>query len=322
MKNVVRACLVAGIAVTAMAFASPVRAAEVLHVGKAARAAAPTLAVDVGVKSGIFAKHGLDVHVANFSGGGKMHQAMAAGSIDIGTGAGPEMALIAKGAPELAICNAFPPVSFIGVMVPADSPVHTIAGLKGKKIGVSSIGGLTYWLSLELARTQHWGRNGIKIVAIGNGASSIIAAFRTHAVAADIGPTSVAYNMEAKKVGRLLLPVSKYEGNLGAGMIFATDHLIKTHPDVIRRYLAAWFDTIKFMRSHKAETVKIEAGVTGFPTSVQSKEYDLNIGGFSKTGKFDAQSLDNLKRSFIALKLLTKVPDMSKLYTEKFLPKG
>ncbi len=190
-------------------FASPGQAAVVLHVGKAARAAAPTLAVDVGVKSGIFAKHGLDVQVANFSGGGKMHQAMAAGSIDIGAGAGPEMALIAKGSPEIAICNAFPPVSFIGIMLPGDSPIHEVAQLKGKKIGVSSAGGLTYWLALELARTQGWGPNGIKIVAIGNGAASIVAAFRTHAVDADIGPTSVAFNMEAKKSGRLLVPVSK-----------------------------------------------------------------------------------------------------------------
>ncbi len=312
-----------GLAVAALAavFGLPAQAATVLHVGKAAKDAAPTLAVNVGVKTGIFAKHGLDVIVSDFSGGGKMHQAMAAGSIDIGAGAGPEMALIAKGSPELAICNAFPPVSFIGIMVPEDSPIHSVAQLKGKRIGVSSMGGLTYWLGLELARTQGWGPNGIKIVAIGNGAASIVAAFRTHAVDADIGPTAVAFNMEAKKIGRLLIPVSKYEGNLAAGTLYATKHLIRTNPGAIRRFLAAWFETVKFMRTHKAETVKIESEVTGFPESVQAKEYDLNIGGFSSTGKFDAQSLDNLKRSFIALKLLKKVPNMSKLYTERFLPK-
>ena len=105
---------------SAVLFMSPAYAAEVLHVGKAALAAAPTLAADVGVKSGIFAKHGLDVQIADFSGGGKMHQAMAAGSIDIGVGAGPEMALVAKGSPELAICNTFPPATFISIMVPAD----------------------------------------------------------------------------------------------------------------------------------------------------------------------------------------------------------
>ena len=55
---------------------------------------------------------------------------------------------------------------------------------------------------------------------------------------------------------------------------------------------------------------------------VQAREYDINIGGFSDTGKFDKQSLANLKRSFVDLKLVDTPPDMSKLYTEKFLPKS
>jgi len=315
-------CGCVGLAAFCLLYASPVRAAEVLHVGKAALAAAPTLAADVGVKSGIFAKHGLDVQIADFAGGGKMHQAMAAGSIDIGVGAGPEMALVAKGSPELAICNAFPPVTFISIMVPGDSPVHTVADLKGKRVAVSSAGGLTYWLALELARTQGWGPDGVKIVTIGNGAQNIIAAFQTHAVDADIGPSAVAVNLEAHKSGRLLESVSKYEGNLGAGTIYATKALIANHPDTIRRFLAGWFETVAFMRAHKNQTVKIESAVTGFSPEVQAKEYDINIGGFSTTGKFDAQSLANLKRSFVDLKLLSTPPDMSKLYTEKFLPKS
>jgi len=317
-KILVAAAIAGAIALTAGTAAN---AAEKLHIGKAAASAAPPLAADVGLKSGIFAKHGLDVQVSNFSGGGKMHQAMAADAIDIGVGAGPELALIAKGSPELAICNTFPPPTFISIMVPADG-AKTIADLKGKKIGVSSAGGLTYWLSMELARTQGWGPKGIQIVAIGNGAQNIIAAFETHAVDADIGPSAVAVNMEAKGTGRLLEPVSKYEGNIGAGMIFATNKLIAAHPDTVRRFLAAWFDTVKFMRSHKEETVKIESAVTGFSPEVQAREYDINIGGFSDTGKFDKQSLANLKRSLVDLKLIDTPPDMSKLYTEKFLPKS
>ena len=35
---------------------------------------------------------------------------------------------------------------------------------------------------------------------------------------------------------------------------------------------------------------------------------------------FDAPSLANLERSFIDFKLVTTPPDMSKLYTESFLP--
>jgi len=311
----------AAIAAFLVAHAWPGRAADVMHVGKAAQEASPLLPIDVGVKTGIFAKHGLDVQVANFSGGGKLHQAMEAGSVDIGAGAGPELALIAKGAQELAICNDFPPVTFIGIAVPEDSPARTIDDLKGKKIGVSSAGSLTYWLALELARKKGWGPNGIEIVAIGNGASSIVAGFHTHAVDADIAATSIIFNMEADKVGRLLIPASQYEGNLGAGMIYATKRIIASDPDAVRGFVAGLLETIAYMRTHKDETVKIESAVTGFPVPVQAKEYDLTIGSFSTTGQFDQESLANLQHSFTDLQLVTSPPDMKTLYTEEFLPK-
>jgi hypothetical protein len=52
-----------------------------------------------------------------------------------------------------------------------------------------------------------------------------------------------------------------------------------------------------------------------------AKDYDLTIGMFTKSCRFDAESLATLKRSFIDLKLMSTPPDMSKLYTEEFLPK-
>jgi NitT/TauT family transport system substrate-binding protein len=110
-------------------------------------------------------------------------------------------------------------------------------------------------------------------------------------------------------------------GNLAGGTIYATKALIASRPETIRRFLAAWFDTVDFMRTHRAEAVKIMSEVTGFAPEVEGKEYDLTVGGFSRDGKFDAESLNNLKQSFTDLKLVDNPPDMSKLYTEAFLPK-
>jgi len=75
------------------------------------------------------------------------------------------------------------------------------------------------------------------------------------------------------------------------------------------------------MKKNRDETVKLAAEMTGFSRNVQAKEYDLTLPMYSNDGKFDAESLANLKRSFADLKLLDFEPDMTKLYTEKFLPK-
>jgi NitT/TauT family transport system substrate-binding protein len=302
-------------------FASAALAGGTLNVGKADANASPILPVNVADKLGLFKKNGLDVKIANFTGGSKVSQAMVAGSIDIGVGAGTEMAFVAKGAPIIAVCDDAPPIPFIGIAVPWDSPIHSIAELKGKKIGISSAGSLTDWLAKELASHEGWGPDGVTRVAIGNGAAAIIAAFRTRAIDADIAVTSNIFNWEDKKEGRLLIPVSQYVGNIAAGAIYATQHLIATDPDALRGFLAAWLETIDFITTHKAETVKIESEVTGYPESVMSKEYDVTKGMFSKDCKFDAESISNLKRAFVEQKLVTSVPDMSKLYTEAFLPK-
>src|SRR5579864_7660568 len=97
-----------------------------LSVGKADANASPILPANVADKLGLFKKHGLDVKISDFTGGSKVSQAMVAGSIDIGVGAGTEMAFVAKGAPIIAVCNDAPPIPFIGIAVPWASPVHSV----------------------------------------------------------------------------------------------------------------------------------------------------------------------------------------------------
>jgi len=296
-------------------------AGTALTVGKAAPNADPIIPVNVGDQVGIFKKHGLDLKIVDFLGGSKMGQAMAAGALDIGDGAGTEMALIAKGAPMVGVCQSAGPFPFLAIGVPFDSPIKSVSDLKGKKIGISSSGSLTDWLAKELESKKGWGPDAITRVAIGNGAAGIVAALRDHLVDADIGETALFLNLEEKQTGRLLIPVSDYEGSVASGTLYASKHLIDTDPGAIRAFVAAWLETLDYIRSHKAETVKIESALTGNPESVMARDYDLVIGMYTKDCKFDPAALATLKRTFVDLKLLTTPPDMATLYTEAYLPK-
>jgi ABC-type nitrate/sulfonate/bicarbonate transport system substrate-binding protein len=313
-------------AVFALALAStglhPAAAADMtVTAGKAAANADAIIPVNVADELGMFKKRGLTVKIVDFDGGSKMAQGLASGSIDIGVGAGTEMVLAAKGVPAKAVCESAGPFTFLAVGVPYDSPIKSSDQLKGKKIGISSAGSLTDWLAHELSTKKGWGPDGVQTVAIGNGAAGIIAAFRQNLVDADISVASLFLTMEENKTGRLLVPVTDFVGPAAAGAIFATEKLMKSNPDALRAFLAGWIDTIAYMRGHKAETVKIQSKITGFPESVMSKVYDLTIGMFTKDCRFDKESLDTLKRSFVSLKRLPENADMSKLYTEEFLPK-
>jgi NitT/TauT family transport system substrate-binding protein len=305
----------------ALAAVAPSDAAVTLKVGKASPTAATMVPLAVGAQEGIFAKQGLDIQIFDFAGGAKLHQAMAAGSLDLGVGAGTDLALIAKGSPELAVANGAGPLLFLGMAVPKDSKVQSLADLKGARIGVTTVNSLTYWLALELARQHGWGPDGVTPLAIGGEAASSFAAFRTHMVDAAIISTSLAFQMEAQGEGRLVAPVSSWAGELGGSVIFATRTLIASDPDAIRRFIVGWFDAVRFMRANHDEAVKIAAQMTGVPLAIEAKEYDITLPMFNTDGHFDAEILATLKRSFADLKLLDQPPDMSKLYTEEFLPK-
>jgi len=291
-----------------------------LTVGKAAATASVMLPANLGVEFGIFKKHELDVKVADFAGGSKLFQAMTAGSVDIGIATGTGMAFTAKGAPILAICEHEPQMTPSGIGLPWDSTIQKVDELKGKRIGISSPGSFTDWLASSLARQRGWGPNGITKVSVGNGMASTAAAFRTQMVDAAITPTAELLEMEEKHEGRLLMSVASFAGNMAAGTVFATKRAMEDRPETVRAFLAAWLETLEYMRTHKDETVKAESKLTGFSPSVMAKEYDINVPGFKRDCKFDAESLANLKRSFEELKLLNEPPDMSTLYTEAFMP--
>jgi len=302
-------------------FGSAAHADATLTVGKAAANSDAIIPVDVGNQVGIFKKHGLTLKIVDFAGGSKMAQALAAGSIDIGDGAGTEMVLAYKGVPAKAICESAGPLSFLALGVAYDSPIKSVDDLKGKRIGISSAGSLTDHIAHDLADQKGWGENGITTVAIGNGSAGIIAAFRQGLIDADISVTSLFLTMEEQKTGRLLAPVSSFMGPNASGTLYATNKLMKENPAAVRAFVAGWIDTIAWMKSHKAETAKIEAKLVGFPESVMLREYDITIGMFTDDCRFSKESLKNLKTTFVKLKEMPESVDMSTLYTEEFLPK-
>jgi ABC-type nitrate/sulfonate/bicarbonate transport system substrate-binding protein len=97
--------------------------------------------------------------------------------------------------------------------------------------------------------------------------------------------------------------------------------LAKQNPDAVRRFLKGWYDSIGYMRSHKAETVPLAAKVMGYTPRVAERMYDTLMDKFSTDGKFSPQALDTLRASFIDMKSLDPaLIDMPKFYTTAFLP--
>jgi ABC-type nitrate/sulfonate/bicarbonate transport system substrate-binding protein len=298
-------------------------AADKLRVGKAVAQVFGYIPLDVGMKYGFFAKQGLEIEEINFVGGSQLAQAITAGAVDITLSGGPDMAFTAKGAPEIAVATITTSPAFMGIAVGSQSTARKSDDLKGKKIAVTSPGSLTYWLVDELNRVKGWtGDDRAVPIAIGGAPPTQLAAIRTGQVDGSIGGLQVGYQLEEQHAGRLLVDISDYVKTLELFVAFASTAIVQQNPDAVRRFLKGWYEAVAFMKSHKVETVELASQVLNWSPAVTERSYDHTIAHFSLTGKFEPAALDKLRASFVDLKVLDPSADISKLYTEQFLPKA
>lgn len=299
--------------------ALPSAAAEKLRVGKPQAEVFSFVPLDIGIEVGIFAKHGLEVESLAFGGAAKLQQALAAGAVDVGLGSGPALSFTAKGAPQLGIAAMAGRPSIMSLIVAKDGPIKSVADLKGKTLSISAPGGVPEWLARELSRQQGWGPDGINLVGLGAD-SSQIAALRTGQVVGLPNDIFLATRLEEQGVARILVRFGDIVPVFIMHVIYATDNAMAQRPEDLRRFLAGWFETIAFMRKNKAASVKIASQVTNVSAEIIDRTYDQVMPMFSDDGRFDPQALAVLRRSFVELGLLPTEPDMTKLYTERFLP--
>jgi NitT/TauT family transport system substrate-binding protein len=297
--------------------AAPAQAAGPLRVAKAVPEAFSFTPLDIGIRKGVFAKNGVEVEASAFAGDAKLQQAMTANSIDMGIGSGPGMAFIVKGSPVKAVAAmAGPPLLLAIVVRPGGA--KSVAELKAKKISVSTAGSLTYWLVSETSRRQGWGPQGIDIQPMG-AMSGQVAALKRGDIDGIVMDLSTAFDLENRGEGRILVRFGDLQDFI-VHVIYSTDALIATRPDAIRGFLKGWFQTIAFMRKNKAETVAIAKDVIDKDADIVGRTYDEVMPMFSDDGRFKASALKVLAKSFVDLNTLPAEPDMSKLYTEAFLP--
>jgi NitT/TauT family transport system substrate-binding protein len=302
--------------------AAPVAsAAELVRVGNAGRESFSFTPANIGMEIGIFAKNGLDLEISGFGGDAKLQQAMAANALDIGLGSGPGMAFIAKGSPVKGIAAMAGPPLIFALVVRSDNSVKTIDDLHGHKVGISTVGSATSWLMNEVSRQHGWGFDGFTQVPIGeNGAR--IAALKSGAVDGCVVDVGSALRFVQAGDGKILMRFGDVAKDFIMHVIFATDKAIAEKPAALSAFLKGWFETIAFMRQNKAKSVAIAQTVMGTDEKTTGGIYDELMPMFLDNGRFDPKALAVLSRSFVDMKMLPSAPDMSKLYTEAFLPKN
>jgi NitT/TauT family transport system substrate-binding protein len=295
------------------------RAAPHLAVAKVAADFALIMG-DFGQKLGIPQRHGLDLEIVQIT-QAKMVQAVVAGSIDIALAGGATLAFAAKGAPLKAVAALSGPPAILVLIVRPDDSVAAIDQLRGRTVAVTNVGSLTDWAVSQIAASRGWDIADIRRVGVGD-TPARVAALRTRAVDAAVIDIAAALDLEERGVAKILLNFGDLITAFHNQIIFASDAAIADKPDAVRAFVAGWFETVAYARTHKPETVAFAEEALGVRASVAAKVYDQLMGShfFSPSGVIDPAILAAMGRSFVELKLLPEERPLAQYVTDRFLP--
>ena len=248
-----------------------------------------------------------------------MQEGLTAGSIDIGLGSGPAMAYRSKGVPAIAVAVMAGRPLDMALVVAKGSDIKTLAGLKGKRIGVTTAGSLTDWLARQVSTGQGWGSDGVVILPLG-AMETRVSALGSGQIAASVHDLTEAYEIERVGKGTILTLFGDIVKDFDTHVIFAHDNLIAQRPQVLQRFLKGWFTTVAYMRTHKDASIKTIARVMHVDEAVVAKSYPADMAMMSNDGTFSQAALDVVRKSVADLGMYDQPLDPKNMYTTRFVP--
>ena len=202
---------------------------------------------EVGQLAGIFKKHGLVLEIVYTQGAGETQQAVISGSVDIGIAAGVMGVLSAysKGAPVRVIGAETTGAGDLYWYVKADSPIKTLKDTDDKILAYSTNGSSTHGVVKAFIDEY---KLKAKPTAMGGPAANITAVMSGQIDVGWAAPPFGLDQLDAKQI-RIIATgndASVFKGQTVRLNIANADYL-KTHKDVVARYMKAYRETVNYM---------------------------------------------------------------------------
>ena len=202
---------------------------------------------DLGKKFGFFAKRDIDVEILYTQGSAETVQVLLSGGADIAVAVGTlgALAVYAKGAPIRIVGASFTGDSNMFLYVPAASPIKKVEDALGKTVAFSNAGSSSQMMVLE-AKKQF--NVDFKPTATGGGPATYTQVMSGQIDVGWSGAPFAVDQLEAGKI-RLIMKASDLTamGGQTSRVITASPQDMQRRPDVYRRFMQAYRDTIEWI---------------------------------------------------------------------------
>jgi NitT/TauT family transport system substrate-binding protein len=282
-KSAYAFAVVAGLtSATAIARAQETAKPDSLKLAVGQRGNWDTSVSELGQRGGIFRRHGLALELLYTQGSAETLQAVLSGSVDIGVGAGIMGALgaFSKNAPVRIIGAETTGAADLFWYVKADSPVRTLRDTDGKTIAFSGKGSSTDGIV-----TAYMKQYGLKAIptATGGPAPTLTQVMSGQI---DVGWSAPPFGLDLIDQNKIRVIATGNDAAVFKGqtvrLLIANAQVLRARSDVIKRYMAAYRETVDWEYSDPA-ALKHYAEWLNIPAPIAQR---------SRDGFFPKQALD------------------------------
>jgi NitT/TauT family transport system substrate-binding protein len=281
---------------------------------------------------GYYEKAGVDIYPLDSPAGIEEADALVAGQIDAAMGYyNHTIDLAGKGkATECVVQIGLTPGH--AVLVPTNSPIKTLADMKGKVMGITGTGSST---DFEL---QYLGlRNNVKPeqftrLPVGAGAT-FIAAFQHGQIDGGITSQPTIGRLLASGQARVLVDLQDnaqskkaFGGTFPSTCVYMRSDYVQTHKDGVQKLVNAMVWTLRWIHSHSAAEIaaKMPADYAGTDMPLYVAGWQQTLGFYSKDGIMPKDGPTTQYKVLAAFQpdLPGKHVDLKKTYTNEFVLKA
>jgi NitT/TauT family transport system substrate-binding protein len=274
--------------------------------------------VIVGIEKGLFKAQGLAVEFVPFRGGPDLSKAVMTGDVLLGiSGATDVLVFRERGAPIKMIAAHVDGNDFT-LNVSLD--VTSVADLKGKSIGVTSVGATTWLFARMVAKQQGWNPDrDVQIVPLGGLDAQLAALSRKETAGFVWGDGGAVF--EQQKKSKILMRLDQVAPKWISLNQYVTEESIKKSADTIRKAQRGLFQAIKAMKANPKENAEIIGKRMGWTADEVVFTHGKVTGPlFSEDGRFNLEAFKAMQDALIEEKVLAKRLPLEEHYTTEFTP--
>jgi NitT/TauT family transport system substrate-binding protein len=271
----------------------------------------------IAVEKGLFRAENLNVEFVPFRGGPNLVKAVIAGEVLLGAAGSTDILVFREAGMPLKMVATHTEGNHFTFNVAPD--VRGLGELKGKAIGVTSVGATTWVFARMVAKQQGWDPDrDVKIVGLG-GLDAQLAALSRKEIHAFVWGDGGAVTQLAGK-SRVLMRLDKVTARWISQIQYVSEDGIKKQGDDIRKVMKGLFASIRFMNDQTADAAEIIAKKIGWSTEAVLSAHKISGNLMSHDGTVSLEALGSMQDTLLEHGVIKKKLPLEEHVARDFTP--